>query len=189
LVVSTVALFFSGCVTHITSDVYQNPPPAEKLSDFNRFELKPVRLLPPYAGQEANEAALVKIQQNIDLKMKPALEAWNAAAVSTTPVRTLLIEPIIPEIKFISGGNRFWGGALAGSSAVKLNVRLTVKETEKVVASPEFYARAAAMGGAYTFGGTDNAMLVRIAKRLSDYLVANYQNAVGGPSGAEPSSK
>jgi hypothetical protein len=42
------------------------------------------------------------------------------------------------------------------------------------------------MGGAWTFGSTDNAMLVRIANRLTDYLAANYASPVGGPTGAEP---
>jgi hypothetical protein len=188
LCLAPLALLLNGCVTHITTDVYQNPAPAEKFSNFNRIELSPARLEPPYAGQGANEAALIKIQENIDLKMKPALATWNAAPVSGAP-RTLQIDLTIPEIKFISGGNRFWGGAWAGSSAVKLNARITEKETGKVIATPQFYARAAAMGGAWTFGATDNTMLIRIANRLSDYLIANYPAAVGGPTGAEPPEK
>ncbi len=55
-----------------------------------------------------------------------------------------------------------------------------------MIAEPIFYARAAAMSGAYSLGGADNAMLVRIANRLSDYLLANYGQAVGGVTGAEP---
>ena len=43
------------------------------------------------------------------------------------------------------------------------------------------------MGGAFSLGGADNAMLVRIANRLTDYLQANFSQAVGGPTGAEPS--
>jgi hypothetical protein len=182
---ASVSLLLSGCVTRITSDVYQNPPPAEKFSRFTRIELRPIRLVAPYAGQEANEAALLKIQENLDLKMKPALEGWNAAPASGA-TRTLLIEPTITEIKFISGGARFWSGAMAGSSAVKLSARVTDQETGKVIATPEFYARAAAMGAAWSFGAADNAMLIRIANRLSDYLLANYAEAVGGPTGAEP---
>jgi hypothetical protein len=101
-------------------------------------------------------------------------------------VRTLVIKPVISEVKFISGGKRFWAGALAGSSAVILDVTFTEKETGKLIAKPTFYARAAAMGGAWSIGSTDNVMLVRIAGRLTDYLAANYAAAVGGPSGANP---
>ena len=184
-----VLLLASGCVTNIKSDVTQNPPPAEKFANFSRIEMTPVTLVPPYAGQEANERALSKIQENVSLKMSPAVQAWNGRALTGGTPRTLQIVPTVTEIKFIGGATRFWGGALAGSSAVVLRAQITEKETGKVIATPEFYARAAAMGGAYSMGGTDNAMLVRIATRLTDYLLANFDQAVGGPSGAEPPEK
>lgn len=185
LLLASIALLLSGCVTHISTNVYQNPPPAEKFSNFNRIEVTPAKLVPPYAGQATNEAARRKIQQNIDARLDANLHTWNAGPLPVHP-RTLRAEITIPEIKFISGGHRFWGWWYAGSSAVKIHARITEKETGRVIAEPEFYARAAAMGGAFTFGGTDNAMLVRIANRLTDYLLANYSAAVGGPTGAEP---
>jgi hypothetical protein len=186
LIVAALAL--SGCVTNITSDVTQNPPPAEKFSNFTRFEMSKIALMPPYAGQEPNEKALIKIQENVDLKMTPAFATWNGRSAAGA-TRTLLIEPTVKEIKFVGGTSRFWGGALAGSSAVILEAKLTEKETGKVIATPQFYARAAAMGGAWSIGGTDNAMLVRIANRLTDYLTGNFDQAVGGPTGAEPAGK
>jgi hypothetical protein len=42
------------------------------------------------------------------------------------------------------------------------------------------------MGGAFTFGVTDNIMLTRIAGRLTDYLIGNYEHAVGGGTGVNP---
>ena len=140
---------------------------------------------PPYAGQEANEKALVKIQENVSLKMTPTLEGWNRTA-SGGVTRTLLIEPTVTEIKFINATSRVWAGAMAGSSAVILKVRITEKETGKVIAEPHFYARAAAYSGAFSIGAADNAMLIRIATRVTDYLQANFNEAVGGRTGAEP---
>ena len=178
-----------GCVTHITTDITQNPPPAEKFSGFTQFELAKVSLVAPYAGQEANERALRKIQENVSLKADPLLRKWNASGAAVTPARTLVITPVITEIKFISGGSRFWAGALAGSSAVLLTAKVVEKESGKEIAVPMFYARAAAMGGAWTFGTTDNLMLTRIAERLTDYIAANYDAAVGGPTGQDPEKK
>jgi hypothetical protein len=117
----------------------------------------------------------------------PLIDGWRQAAPVASKPRTLVITPLITEIKFISGGSRFWAGSLAGSSAVILKVTITEKETGKVIATPIFYAKAAAMGGAWTFGATDNIMLVRIANRLTDYLAANYASAVGGPTGVDSS--
>jgi hypothetical protein len=78
---------------------------------------------------------------------------------------------------------------MAGSSAVLMTARITEKETGRVVATPLFYARAEAWGGAFTFGVTDNLMLLRIADRLCDYLLANYTEAVGGVTGQDPEKK
>lgn len=179
-------LFAAGCATQIKTETTLNPPPAEKFANFTRFDMPKIALIPPYAGQEPNERALVKIQENVNLRMNPALQTWNSSAPAGAAVRTLLIEATISEIKFINATSRVFAGAMAGSSAVILRARITEKETGKVIAEPLFYARAAAMGGAYSMGGTDNAMLVRIANRLSDYLLANYSQAVGGITGAEP---
>ena len=183
------SLLLSGCATQIKTDVVQNPPPTEKFSNFTRFEMSDVTLLPPYAGQEANEKALIKIKENVAAKMAPALARWNEAGSKSAPPRTLLIELIIPEIKFINATARVWSGAMAGSSAVVLRARITEKETGRVVATPEFFSRAAAFSGSLSLGAADNAMLVRIAGRLTDYLQANHGDAVGGPSGKDPATK
>lgn len=180
------ALLATGCVTNIKTDVLNNPPPAEKFSNFNRFEIGRITLVPPYAGQEANEKALVKIQENLDLRATPLLASWNEKGAASTPARTLVITPVVTEVKFIGAGTRVWVGGFAGSSAVILRVEITEKETGKVVANPHFYARAAAISGAWSFGAADNAMLVRVANRLSDYLEGNYSQAVGGRTGQDP---
>lgn len=181
-----VSLCLSGCVTHIATDVTQNPPPAEKLSAFSAYELRPVTLAAPYVGKGNNDKACIKIQENLSLKGGQLVASWTAAGANVSPKRTLVIEPEITEIKFINGGARFWVGAIAGSSAVVMRARLFEKETGREIATPVFYARANAWGGAFSFGATDNVMLTRIAGRLVEYLSLNYGTAIGGPSGWEP---
>lgn len=181
---AAVALITAGCATtYISTDSTTNPPPHEAFASFQHFEVSPIEMGAPYAGQEANDKALVKIQENLDLRLEPLINGWNAKA-SGTGGRTLLIEPRIKDIKFINATSRFWGGAMAGSSAVVMIVRFTDKATGTVVAEPEFFQRAAAMGGAWSFGATDNNMLVRITELASGYIHDNYAEAVGGPTGA-----
>ena len=120
----------------------------------------------------------------MDARLNAVITAWNLVGAEQAP-RTLLIEPTITEIKFINGTARFWAGALAGSSMVVVQTRITEKETGQLIAEPEFYARAAAMAGAWSIGGADNAMLTRIANRVADYVTANYDAAVGGVTGAD----
>jgi len=168
---------FAGCVTHIAPPEAYNPPPEEKFSSFNRFELLPLRQV---AETKMSESALNKIQQNIDMRLRSQIDDWNGKA-SEAPVRTLIIQPEIADGKFVSGGKRFWFGSLAGSSAVILHATFTEKETKKVIAEADFFARANAYGGAWTFGATDNVMLIRIANSFAAYVVRNYQHAMGGP--------
>ncbi len=189
LLVLIAAAGLVGQAANVSTTVTNNPPPEEKLSGFTHFEMAKIIMVAPYAGQPANEKALLKIQENVSLKADPLLKTWNETGAAVTPVRTLVITPVITEIKFIGGKARVWGGAFAGNSGVIIAVRFTEKETGKEIANPLFFARASAMGGAYTFGSTDNLMLTRVAGRLTDYLAANYTDAVGGPTGADPAKK
>ena len=162
-----------------------NAPPAELLSGFDRYELKPAVLTGVYAGQEINETALASFQRNFDERVGAWVAEQNAKPASHDPVRTLVIEPRIEKIRFISGGARVWAGAFAGSSRVLVKLRLVDQATGAVVAEPEFYQHAKAMAGAWTFGVADNNMLIRTASMSLDYLKANQSEAVGGPTGWE----
>jgi hypothetical protein len=42
------------------------------------------------------------------------------------------------------------------------------------------------MGGAWSIGGSDNAMLSRVANLITTYTKDNYADAVGGPTGVPP---
>lgn len=174
------ALLLGGCVTHIRATVESNPPPKGALNEFERFEVRQVAA----ASDVREEAAMLKIQQNMDQKLSPLVSRWNRGDGDT-----LVIEPTVQELKFVGGANRFFAGSLAGSSAVRMTVRLTDKETGEVIAEPEFYQKANASGGAWSVGGTDNAMLVRISTVVQEYLTNNYDRAVGGPTGLSSASE
>lgn len=66
-----------------------------------------------------------------------------------------------------------------------MTVKLVDDQTKTVIAEPQFYQRASAMGGAWSIGATDNDMLKRIAVVCQEYLERNYNQAVGGPTGLE----
>lgn len=176
-----LVFLLNGCATKIKASSENNPPPVEQFSNFNRIELKPAKLSPDMAGHSANQRALAKIQENLDLNLKNHLQQWNAA--SDKSGRTLIIEPEIEQIKFIGSGARVFAGPLAGSSAVVMKMKITDATNNKLVAHPEFFQRAEAWSGAFTFGVHDNLMLTRTARIASDYIINNYQRAIGGPTG------
>lgn len=170
-------------VDYIEAKEINNPPPSVALETFDRFEIVPIAMDDPYAGQPANEQAKERLQVNLDERTPPVLAQWNAKPEKNQPPRTLKIEPTIRHVKFISGKARFWAGAFAGGTAVLMTVKLSDAATGAVIAEPEFYQHANAMGAAYSFGATDKAMLIRVTDMVTDYLKTNYGAAVGGPTG------
>lgn len=169
----------------IRPSVERNAAPSVQLDHYARFELKPVQLVPPYAGQNANEKARDSVQHNLQQGLGQWVVQRNAEPSAAEPARTLVIEPIIEKVRFISGGKRFFAGAFAGSSRILLRLKLTDAATGEVVAQPEFYQHARGMAGAWTAGGADHAMLARIASLARDYVTANYTARVGAPTGWE----
>lgn len=162
-----------------------NPPPKVRLDTYQRFELAPVAMGAPYAGQKGNEVAKEKLQANLEERVGAVLREWNAKDGGAAP-RTLRIEPEIRHIRFITGGKRFFAGGFAGDSSVMVRATLVDAATGEVVGQPDFYQHANAMGAAWSFGATDKTMLIRLASMLREYLRANYDKATPVPVGVAP---
>jgi hypothetical protein len=180
LVASAVfaATLLQGCATNIKASSTANPAPAEAFSHFGRIELRPVAFKEGYNG---DRAGLSKIEENIRKDLSEPLQKWNARGANG---RTLIIQPVVEELSFKHGAKRVLLGPLAGSSGVLM--RVTIKDGNgKVIANPEFFQRAQAMGAGFTFGVHDNLMLTRVANLASGYVIANYDRPVGGPTGAD----
>ncbi|MGB3380711.1 MAG: hypothetical protein WBA47_03930 [Rhodanobacter sp.] len=177
LFVATIVM--SACVTHIRPDRSYNPPPKEALSHFQHFELAPLQASPEAAKERS---ALSRIDANVRQKLQLLIAQWNSSGAGG---RVLRIEPYVSQLKFVGVNGRFWAGPLAGSSAVVMKIRLVDVATGKVIAEPEFFQRASAMGGTFAVGGTDYGMLVRISTVAEQYLRRNYPAAIGGPTGLD----
>jgi hypothetical protein len=181
ILVATVALSLAGlqgCATSIKATSTQNPPPAQAFSAYGRIDVKPVVFQQGYNG---NTAALAKIAANFEKDLAPALQGWNSKPANG---RTLTVEPVVEELSFKNGAQRVIFGPLVGSSGVLM--RVTFRDDRgTVIAKPEFFQRANAMGASFAFGVLDNLMLTRVANLASGYVIANYDKAVGGPTGAD----
>ena len=174
--------FMIGCATNIKASATINVPPHEKLSNFQQFEIKQVTMPKKANEDSANRRALIKIQENMNNNLSATIAEWNSRG--NPEGRKLVIEPVIEEIKFVSSGTRVFFGPMAGSSAVRMKLLLIDDASEQLIGEPEFYQRAEAWAGAFTIGVHDNLMMTRIASLASDYIINNYDQAIGGPTGA-----
>ncbi len=172
-----VVVVLAGCATQMSPMQATPATPSEKLGGFDTVYIRSLTISPPYATSGANIKAAKKINELLQSKLGMVYAGAQAIGenekVSAGRGRTLLIEPNIKEIKWIGGAARFWVGAMAGSSAINLKVTFTDFSANKVIAEPIFYAKANAYGGAYSMGGTDNAMLARIASDIAEYAKLN----------------
>jgi len=132
---------------------------------------------PPYAGDEGKEKAKAKIQDHVSTEIGPVIAQWNADA-RVAHVGSHSYRAGIEKLKSSAAARGFWPGA-GRDSYVVMKLRITEQPSGVLVAEPEFYQRAAAMSGAWTFGGQDKDMMHRIALITKQYLLDNYKEAVG----------
>ena len=176
----TLALAVTGCASNVKASRTDNPPPVEAYSKFGRIQIKPVVLAPEFRGQSAKEKSLEKINANLFKRLGENPKKWNNRPANG---RTLIIEPVVTDIRFIGVGTRLFTGPLSGSSGVVVHIKVTEVNTGKLIDHPEFYQRSSA-GAGFALGVADNLMLTRIGELVGDYLLQNYDTAVGGRTGA-----
>ena len=169
-------------ISGVASAQLTNPPPAKPLSAYGSYELLPVELDKAEAAEKGKEKAAAQVQEQVTALVAPIVADWNRKPPAEGAPH-LVIAPRIDVIKKVGGASRFWAGALAGDSYITMHVRMTEQPGDVVVADPMFYQRAAAMSGAWTIGAQDTDMLRRVAQLIADHLRANYDSAVGGPTG------
>ncbi len=110
------------------------------------------------------------------------IDDWNTKA-DPNNTEKLLFEPHIVSLHKPSDATRIFGGSMAGQSRIIIQMRISEVTSGAVIAEPQFYQHANAMGASLSFGTTDNMMLERIAELMATYLKRNYLTAVGGPTG------
>ncbi|MEZ4601653.1 MAG: hypothetical protein R2940_17830 [Syntrophotaleaceae bacterium] len=170
---SMLLLFVTtGCATQISKPKSQPQPAKVRLGTFSTVEMREVQISPDFADAAANKKAAKKINEIICRDMKvifPKLKVLAANEDFSGSKGSLQITPVIKEIKFIGGAARFWLGAMAGSSAVLMQVDYRNGQTGEVIAEPEFLEVASAFAGGWSIGATDNHMLEKVAMDVTSY--------------------
>jgi hypothetical protein len=167
----TVGALVSGCVTNIKP---QNDTIRASKVPLGQYEIVLIKPLDAVHGNAESSAAqrieevFRKCSENVFRNAKP-----YTTAAANNGARALIIEPVIVDLKKVNAAQRIFFGALAGSSAGLLRVTYTDAQTKEVVADPTFFARAAAMGGAFSFSATDHGMLTRLPEQACDYSRKN----------------
>ena len=178
LLFCTLAGFLlAGCATHITKPTHAPEPAKVRFGTFKHVAMKAVALDEKFAEADANQRAVRKIDsvlfENMKMVFPGLVRVDPGKEFAPGDDRTLEITPLVKEIKFVGGGARFMVGAMAGSSAVLMQVSYRDSATGEVIADPEFYRVGNAYSGGWSIGASDNKMLKDVAVDVVNYARFN----------------
>lgn len=156
----------------------QDPAP-RALSEYSRYELRDIA-----ADVKVHPKVMAKLTTELKLRIDDALARWNAEGAQAGRSGTLAVEVSITDMKFVSGGKRFFAGALAGGSHCAATARLVDVDTGQVAATGNFEHKASSMAGSFSIGATDNAMLDRLATSIANWVIATHDGTPVPADGA-----
>lgn len=173
-------LLTAGCATTVVEKPSAMNPPTERLGSFDTVVLVASEMGAPYAGQGANEKAKKKIDEEILNGLSSVFGASVnfenvssfADAQSVAKGKTVVIQPVIKQIKFVNATARVWAGAMAGSSVVVMDVKYIDLNSGEQIGIAGFQRVASAYSGA--FGIADNRMLSDTAQDVVTFTRSNY---------------
>jgi Domain of unknown function (DUF4410) len=148
-------------------------PSAKRFSSFADYELKPMVLSAAVQSDSAKVQVAGSLEKTLKAKLQPLLDQWRTEA-SGGRSGALVIEPRLESLRVVSGGARFFIGALAGDSSIDMDLAMTDQTTGQQVAKPRISLRADAMTGGWSIGKSDENLLDYIASIAYQYMTANY---------------
>ena len=147
-------------------------PPHEKLSNFSHFELGPMKVADGIESDAAKKEYADILEKNLSLNLSSLIDEWNQAPNEAS--RNLLIEPELLSLRIVSGGARFWAGALVGNSSIKLKLNIIDADSKSVIGSPVIFKESNSMAGAWSVGATDQNLLTYVVDISEQYLKNNF---------------
>ena len=151
------------------------PAPSQALSTFSDFELKPMTLADVVSRDRRKRTVASQLESRLRERVLSLLEEWKADKTSPRTGGTLVIQPQLQDLRIISGGSRWWGGAMAGGSYVTMTLQLIDGKTGAVIASPVISRSTNAAAGAWTVGALDRNLLHVVVEMSRQYLAENYK--------------
>ncbi len=148
-------------------------PPAKRFSSFADYELKPMKLSPAVQSEPGKVRVAGELEIILRAKLLPLLDEWKSA-VSSERAGKLVIEPHLAALKVVSGGARFFIGALAGDSSIDVDLVMTDPTTTEQVAKPRIMRNADSVVGALSIGKSDRNLFDYIATIAYQYMKDNY---------------
>jgi len=120
----------------------QNPPPVNALGGYDAYELAPIAMDPPLAGDAVRRKPREDPGAH-EQRDGPIIAQWKHRRRRKHAGTEAGARAAHREAQGRQRGARFWAGALAGDSYVVMKLKIVEQPSGTVVAEPEFDQRAA----------------------------------------------
>jgi hypothetical protein len=172
--ISVLALSLAAAIAPMSA---QAADENHSLAGYAHYELRDIT-----SEVKVHPKVMAKLETELKQKLDEPMARWNAAGANPGHGGTLAIQVSIDDMKFVSGGKRFFAGGFAGDSHAAGTVTLIDKDSGKVVLTQHFVNRANGVAGAWSFGATDNGMLDHLAANMGSWVVAMHDGTTAPPT-------
>jgi len=150
-------------------------PPQVPLASFGSFEILPVATSPEVASKPEKVEMVTRLGQDLEARLRPMLKSWEASAAPEARGRILVIQAKVTSLHVVSGGARFFIGALAGNSSIDMDLTLSDKQSGQVIASERINKSSDAMAGAWSIGSSDRNLPEYVVEIALEYLSRSHK--------------
>ncbi len=188
ILVTMVILSAAGCgrTQFEKPTIKTNAPPPAPLSEYDRIDLQSMTYAPSVLSQEEEKVVrrvAGKMDELLSQQLDGIIMTWNTEG-GDTPARgtgTLIIQPVITQLKYVTKGQRIWAKSMYGNSGIVVELKM-VDDAGATIHKALFYGQAGAAYGQKMkgWGEQETIMLKSVSDRIARYVVKNYEAPYGG---------
>jgi len=133
---------------------------------FQKFDVDPkIEADYPGAVVDCENAAIAALRlKNLFQKVE------KEGAGARYDAQTLLVKPRVVSMRIVSGAARFWGGALAGTSDMVVELKMSDAVSGKIVHEKVLSTANNPFAAAWVWGSSDRSLPADMGKIIAEYI-------------------
>lgn len=155
-------------------DASQLPRPAEPLSNFNEFQLKPFELTDGVLDDADKTRVSAELEEKLKARLAPLFEHWRKVHPNDLGHRVLVIEPLLLRLRIVGATNRVFSGAYARESFIEMDLYLRDGPEGTSLGTAQIRTYSNPATGSWTLGATDRNLVNEVVEVAYRYLSHNF---------------
>ncbi len=130
-----ICIFIAGCASDpekrrqvAVAESSLMRPTIKSLESFDNFKLTDMILASSVEAKPEKVEVAKILEMKLKAKLDPLISGWNAKSGQVENGRTVEIQPKVISLRVISGTTRFFAGAFAGQSEIRMDLVLVDRD-------------------------------------------------------------